>query len=57
MWIARLYFLFLLTCLCATDKASAQVAEEHHYLFTFSGLETGRDEKCFSGCSMVSIPM
>ncbi|MBK7086781.1 MAG: hypothetical protein IPH53_19890 [Flavobacteriales bacterium] len=49
MWIARLYFLFLLTCLCATDKASAQVAEEHHYLFTFSGLETGRDEKMLLG--------
>ena len=49
MWIVRLPFLILITCLCGTGKASAQVAEENHYLFTFFGLETGRDEKVLLG--------
>ncbi|MBK8341357.1 MAG: hypothetical protein IPK99_15845 [Flavobacteriales bacterium] len=45
MRIVRLSFLVLLTCLCGANTMSAQVAEEHHYLFAFNGLETGRDEK------------
>ena len=49
MWIVRVLAIALLTCPGGVDKASAQVAEEHHYLFTFSGLETGRDEKVLLG--------
>lgn len=42
---ARITLFVLLSCLTGMDKVSAQVLEEHCYLFSFAGLSTERDEK------------